>query len=486
MKILFIQDNALNESLALTELSAFLKAKGHICGLLITKKTRQIFNKIRNFTPDLLIFPCSLGGHSLWVLEKAQAIKKKKVKIPIVLGGIYPTLFPDIILNNSIDIICLGEAELPISELAYKLEKKEDIRYIQSLWVKENGKVYKNGVDSLIQNLDSLPLPDRELYYRNRFIRNLPIKRFITGRGCIHSCSFCFNPLLMERYGKNRNYVRYKSVDRVISEIEYIKRRYPLRFVHFSDDIFGNDRQWLFEFAETYKKNISLPFSCNMGVDLIDEERIMFLKKAACNNIVIGIESGNEKLRRTILNKDITNGQIIKAAALIKKFGIRLTTFNMIGLPGETIENIFETVALNQKIKSDFQRLKIIFPYPFSKLSKISLEYGYLNHAFFENKNLNENLLKCTKRPRIYFKSKEKMQIENLYFFFALCIKFPAVIPFIKKVINLPLTFLFTLLDLLNPYFEKKIFEIDWLSGFRYFFRVGNPSKRTTNFHSLI
>ncbi len=486
MKILFIQDNAINESLALTELSAFLKSKYYVCELLIAKEAKIIFKKIESFAPELLIFPCSLSGHNLWVLEKAKEIKRRWKQIPIVLGGIYPTLFPDIILNENIDIICLGEAELPILELVNKLEDKMDIRYIQGLWVKNNGNVYRNEIKGLIQDLDSLPLPDRELYYKNEFIRALPMKRFITGRGCMHRCSFCFNPLLMKGYSKSGKYVRYKSVNRVISEIEYIRLRYPLKFVHFSDDIFGSDKEWLFEFAKMYKKNISLPFSCNMSVDLIDEEKLMWLKKANCNNIIIGIECGNETLRRTVLNKDITNSQIIKVASLIKKFDIRLTTFNMIGLPGETVENIFETIELNKTIKSDFQRLQIIFPYPFSELSSFSLKHGYLDPAFFERKSLDKNLLRYSKRPRVYFNLTKKVQIENIYFFFLICIKFPILIQFVKKVINLPLTFLFSGLDLLKSYFEKKIFRIDWISGLRYFFHTGNPSKRTTNFHSLI
>lgn len=486
MRILFIQDNAINESLALTELSAFLKSKGHICDLLIVRETKYIFKRINDFKPNLFIFPCSLSAHNIWVLRMTKEIKKIWKDIPIVLGGIYPTLFPDVILNENIDIVCMGEAELPILELITRLENKMDIKRIQGLWIKEDEKIYRNEIKSLIQNLDSLPLPDRELYYRKKFIRNLPMKRFVTGRGCIHRCSFCFNSLLMVKYNNNGKYVRYKSVNRVISEIDYMKIRYPLKFIHFSDDIFGSDKEWLSEFVKIYKKNILLPFSCNMSIDLIDEEKLIWLKEANCNNIVIGIECGNETLRRTVLNKNITNEQIIKAASLIKKFGIRLTTFNMIGLPGETIEDILETIKINKKIESDFQRLQIIFPYPFSELASFSIRHDYLDNTFFESKNLYRNLLRYSKRPRVYFNSKEKLQIENIYFFFSLCVKFPILISCVKKVINFPLTFLFSTLDLLKPYFEKEIFRIDWISGLRYFFHTGNPSKRTTNFHSLI
>ena len=377
MKILFIQDSALNESLALTELSGFLKSLGHDCALLLEREEKDLWGEAEKFSPDIFLIPCSLFAHK-WAISIAKMIKSRFDK-PVILSGTHPTFFPDILEKEEcIDIICIGETELPVSELLSRMEISSDITTIKNLWVKIKGRVYKNEVESLVRDLGDLPLPDRELYYRYRFIRDLPMKRFSSGRGCCHSCAYCLEPLLREKYKYKVNYARKKSVDRVIEEILWIKDKFPLRSLHFSDDIFTFDKKWVIEFADKYRRQIGLPFTFNADADELDEEIISAVKGANCSGIAIGIETGSERIRNFIMDKGISNRDLIRIAGLIKKYKLKLITFNMLALPGESIEEAFETLRLNNKIKTDFIRLTIAFPMPMTRFTLYALKKGFI------------------------------------------------------------------------------------------------------------
>ena len=121
--------------------------------------------------------------------------------------------------------------------------------------------------------LDELPLPDRELYYKYRFLRDMPMKRFISSMGCPYPCTFCHEPVIRSMYKQETksDYVRRKSVRRTVDEIKYIADRYPLKHVHFSDDLFfiRNSYKWLEEFAEVYPKEVGIPWNCNIRYDSV-------------------------------------------------------------------------------------------------------------------------------------------------------------------------------------------------------------------------
>lgn len=482
MKILFLQDNAINESLALTELSGFLKANGHVCELLIEREEKNLIESIDKISPDIFLIPCSLYAHK-WVLNVAKNVKEHWDK-PIVLGGTHATFFPEIILDKNIDIVCRGEAEGAILELLNKLEKGESIKRIKNLWVKTEDNIYKNDLRNLVENLDSFPLPDRELYYKYSFIKNITTKRFASGRGCVNNCSFCLNPILRKQYANKGSYVRKKSCERVISEIaEIIIRKHPLKSVHFSDDIFVSDKKWLEKFVKLYKKEINLPFTCNSSAEFLDEDIVKMLKAGGCRGVAIGLETGRESLRMMILGKKVTNEDIEKAAMLVKKYGMKLTTFNMLALPGETIEDAFETIKLNHKIKADYTRITLTLPLPNTALMEYSKKEG-----FFDPRNDNIDYCTCLLLEKFsaVFKSKYKNEFNNLIHLFRITAKFPILFNLAKKIIKLPNSRIFFAADIAAPYFEKKMLNVSWLSGFIYFLHVGDPGRRTTNFTTLI
>ena len=204
------------------------------------------------------------------------------------------------------------------------LEQNGDASAIKNLWVKKGAEIIKNEVRDLIQDFDTLPMPYRKIYYKYKFIRDLPVKRFISGIGCPYQCTFCHNPLHIQLFKGKGKFVRKKSVRRVIDEIRAVSDTYVLKNVHFSDDTFVLDKQWLQEFLETYRQEINMPFSCNIRIDQVDESMVRDMAHSGCYGVSFGIESGSERIRNNILKKNLDQNTIINNAKIIKKYGIKI------------------------------------------------------------------------------------------------------------------------------------------------------------------
>lgn len=325
-------------------------------------------------------------------------------------------------------------------DLANALDKKDEIANIPNLWVKKDGRVYKNDLRPLTQDLDEFPFPDRDIYSKYLFFRLEHTKMFITSRGCPYDCSYCYNQKLRDLYRNKGKYLRHRKVEKVIEEIKLLKNTHQLKTVCFMDDTFIFDRNWVSEFLRIYKKEINLPFFCLGTADrLPDEELIQEFKISGCYGIYFGIESGNEEIRHKVLNKKVSNEQIIKAARLLKKYGLKFRAYNMIGLPGETVENVYETIQINIDARTDFPFCSIFTPYWGTRLCDYAVEKGVL-----ERKN-NPDDFYTSFYAYSLLKQKDITEIVNLQRFFQTVVLFPKLFPLIKKLAKLPPNIFFRL-----------------------------------------
>ncbi len=391
MKTLFIFRNA--EWLGIEYLSSVLKKAGHQTKLLFNPGAGDIefkipfFEKIGNidaviieeairYNPDLIAFS-SLTNIYSW--QKKIAVElKKHLAAPIIFGGIHATAVPDQMLSQDfVDMVCIGEGEEALVELAHAMANHENIYSIQNIWFKNNGSIIKNSVRPLIHDLDVLPFPDKEIFYKyGCFYDRLYI---MTGRGCPFSCSYCYNATYKNLYGSKNPYVRRRSVRNVIDEILYFRSRYPIKEIFFYDDIFTIQKQWLEEFASSYPKEVGLPYKCLIHVDTIDEEIMRLLSKSGCYYVDMGLESGNEKIRKQLLYRNTTNEQIKRVAHLLRKYRIPFTTLNMVGLPSEAQEEMWDTVDLNIAIKPNNALFTTFYPFPNTPLTDRAELLGYID-----------------------------------------------------------------------------------------------------------
>lgn len=433
MKLVFIQD-ILYEHLGLCYLSAVLKKAGHEVDLIVPSEYKKGKNYLDDMKDaDAALFPVAISVEK-WFLEKAKEVKEA-LGIPTIFGGPHTTFYPDIINDPNVDFIVQGEAEDAVLELVNALEKKEDPSNILNVGTKEK----INPLRPLADNLDDIPFADRELYYKKyKFLANLPTKRFMSGRGCPRSCTFCYVPSMRKIYRKEDGsmlgkYLRKRSVRNVINEIKDVRSKYSLHTVRFSDDTFGWHRPWFNEFLKIYKEEINLPFTFLFVAGELDEESIKLLSETNISSVYFGIESGNEKIRNDLYKKKVSNEQIYETARLLNKYKIKFGTYNIIGNPNETVEEAFETIKMNAKIKTNYPNCTIAQPYPNTGLYEYAkdnnlLEFQENNGKIDFNTMFNNSVLKL----------EHKKRFENLQKFFYLGSKFPILIPVIKVLIKLP------------------------------------------------
>ncbi|MFH1415445.1 MAG: radical SAM protein [Elusimicrobiota bacterium] len=421
-------------------ISAMLKKHGHEVELVMDADIENNVREILKLKPDIVAFSTiTASGEFEWALETVSRLKAAGNRIISVLGNLHPTLFPEeSIKEEAVDIICRGEGEYAMLELSNSIDANTSYTDIAGLWIKEQGRIARNPLRPLI-DLDELPFPDRELYQKYGYFNKPSSIDVLAGRGCVFDCSYCYNQLTRKLYNSNSKFARKHSVGRVVTELTELKLKYNPKSFTFVDEYFTIDRKWIAEFSEKYSAHIGLPFVCNIQAASADEDTIAALAKAGVSKVCFGLESGNEKIRKEILNKNIGNDQIIACAKLLHKYGIKFLTANILGLPGESVDNALETVTLNRLIKTDYLYFSIFQPYPGLKISKYCLEKGLLPNM--ENASYDSTYFKNS--PLV---QKDIRRLVNLHKLFYLAVKTPVPLNFLKLIIKLPANFIFDLI----------------------------------------
>jgi len=278
-------------------------------------------------------------------------------------------------------MICVGEGEMALLELVSKIEKGDDYTQVQNIWVKKNGQITRNPVRPLLQDLDSLPYPNRSLLDKRYIYNETNGTNFITGRGCPYLCTYCINANLQKLYRGKGKFIRFRKVWSVIDEIRQVKERYNIKKVTFSDDTFTLNKKRSIKFLRAYRQEIGLPFLCQTRVELVDKELLKELKKAGCVSLDMGIESGNDFLRKEIMNRKMSKDQIVMAFRLAREVGIKTASFNMIGVPFETCKTIRETIEVNRSAKPESILCTIFMPFEGTKLGNICKENGWIKNS---------------------------------------------------------------------------------------------------------
>ncbi|KPJ68688.1 hypothetical protein AMJ44_05750 [candidate division WOR-1 bacterium DG_54_3] len=362
-------------------LSAVLKKEGHETSLFhVTKPVNRskFIKTVEKEAPDLIGFSAT---SPMFPLVRQYASWLSGMAVPTICGGIHPTIAPEESIGvKGIDIICRGEGEAPLAELCQRIKKNEDIGNIPNLWTKCNDTIVKNPLRPLLDDLDSLPYPDRSIFsYATLFHERLGGATFVASRGCPYNCTYCCNHLLRKIYGSQHKPVRFRSVDNLVGEIRQVIKDYPfVKSLVFDDDILFLKRTWSKEFAEKCGKQIQLPLTCNARPDVTDKTMVKLMKKAGCHHVKFGLESGNEYISNEVLNRHLTNESIKNAFALCKKTGLVAESFNMIGVPHDTPATILDTIKLNAMIGVDKMQISIYQPYQGTRLADQCDEQNYI------------------------------------------------------------------------------------------------------------
>jgi len=358
-------------------ISAVMKHLGHKVTLFhfTSMPTKEEFiSNLEKSKPDLICLSFTeenLEEVKIWY----EYLNQNFSNVPNLAGGTYPTLFPEGALEiDGADMVCIGEGEIPLTELLQKMGNKEKYDDVLSLWVKQkNGEIVKNPIAPLQIDLDKFPKLDVRLFDHSSLeTSNSNLKRlyFKASRGCPFNCSYCASPAIRKIYPNKERYVRFYSPKRTIGIIEELIELNPgVKSVQFADDILPYRIEWFNEFAHCYKEKINLPYRCYIHLGLINLEVVNLLKYSGCYRVNCGIESANPRILKDAYNRGVKKEKMAEGLYLLKKAGLQIHGSNIIGYYDETMDEILNTIKFNASHPVDIPIVSILNPYNGTKLN---------------------------------------------------------------------------------------------------------------------
>ncbi len=313
------------------------------------------------------------------------ARKAKKLGKMTILGGPHASFnAEECMLHREVDYILVGEGEKCFLNLVKKLLYKQPVDNVPSLVYRKNEKIIFNKMESLIDDLDSIPFPARDLIPMTAYRSHTNDTSIIASRGCPYSCKFCAGTLM------GRHMYRKRNEKFVIQEIIEIVSKYGFERITFFDDIFTADRNYVLNICEQLKKEqLGIKFSCQTRVNYIDNELLKNMREAGFDKIFFGVESGNQNILN-MYDKKIKLSNVEQAVEQCKKNNIRPFLSFIIGLPEDTKETIIDSINFAIKLQVNDVWFQPFTPFPGTIAFKEALENGLINKRdFIENENYN-------------------------------------------------------------------------------------------------
>jgi anaerobic magnesium-protoporphyrin IX monomethyl ester cyclase len=384
LKIVFIDPNLsgmLSQNVGLAYVISSVEKRHKVKLLDLTfqseKYKKYILMQLENEKPDLV--GLSVTSFSFRVsLEISQLIKIRYPATQIIWGGGYPTLFPEESISQSpIDAICIGEGEISALEYLNRLEAGQELN-VEGIWYKDTkGQLHKNPLRSFKENIDDLVFPNWDHWSIEKHLQKslyfIPgAVKFLASRGCPYNCSFCSSEAI--RNAIPGKYYRARAPQNIIQEIKFNESKYwekGFRIIHFADEIFGLNYDFLQDFCRLFKEeglNKKFSWCCATRADIITQDWARIAADSGCVWVWLGIESADEHIRNGVYAKKITQDQIIKATNYLRNNGIAYNFSMMIGCPEDTRETIAQSMQLIKTLNPATFDISFYQPLPKTQL----------------------------------------------------------------------------------------------------------------------
>ncbi|MFH1229781.1 MAG: radical SAM protein [Candidatus Aenigmatarchaeota archaeon] len=407
-----VKDVSLMEPpLGICYLAATLEKEGYEVKIIDAEAERlatdALVKKVEELKPGVIGLTCTTPMVAS-VKRTSEALKKALPDSKIVVGGPHVTAVPEDLLKESyIDIAAIGEAEHTIVDLVKHIEENKSLKGCKGIAFKEDGKIVKTECRPLIEDVDKIPFPARHLLSIDKYMHATIVSRktkknytnIMSSRGCPFKCIFCGS---RTTFG---GVARFRTPKLVVDEIEECYNKYDIGMFGFSDDTLTVKKEHISEICnEIIKRKLEIVWFAQARVSTVDKEILELMKKAGCEAVHYGYESGNQEILNNI-KKGITLQQAIDATRITKEVGIKIHGYFMIGNPGETEETIKQTIAFAKKLDPDTAQFTMATPFPGTELYEIFLsksheikefkDYRWYNDAVFVPSGMTkEQLLK--------------------------------------------------------------------------------------------
>jgi radical SAM superfamily enzyme YgiQ (UPF0313 family) len=392
MKVLFILPNIVGDkgkptapSPGISYIAAFLLKNNHevsVVDMRIFPKTSYIFDKISRFRPDFIGISFMTKEY-LKSYKLIKQIKEEFPDIPLILGGPHPSTVEEKVLEDTpADLAVMSEGEETFLEICNGVLYPK----IKGLIWRKDKKIIKNEKRPFIEDLDSLPFPAYELFPMEKYVdKKIPI---VSSRGCPYQCIYCAMKKVMGAKWRAR------SAENVFNEIRYWYNK-SYSFFHIVDDNFTLDMERAERICDLIiKNNLKIKWDLRNGVrvDRLNERLLEKMKKAGCFYLALGIESFDSEVLKK-MKKGSTRERSIEAIKLVKKVGIPVGAFFMVGLPGDTFNKFLETYKLAKSMDLEEVRFYNVVPFPETELFDIIKEKGQFLKDPSEYLNLSSKFL---------------------------------------------------------------------------------------------
>ncbi len=317
-------------------------------------------------TPDIILFSV-MSNQWPRACALANAIRVLDPKPIIGIGGVHVASDPSSVTTvRCFDFAVSGEADLQIAEWLKNSDGLRDVNRSSPIVL----------TASAPEALDLILRPNLRIFSTD-LIRDYP--GVIFSRGCPYHCTYCNS-----RNGGLTGRVRWKSPDRAIDEVRDLLEYATPSYLLIDDDTLLKNPRWLRAFCTLYAREFEIPFYCNARPETITAELVELLAKSHCEAIGIGIESGSYRLRAEVLGRPMTDERIRNAFSVARAAGLKTWSFNMVGIPGETYEDVQALVELNQRCSPDYVRLSVYTAYPGTPLGDSYSSHTHNAHSYFQ------------------------------------------------------------------------------------------------------
>ncbi|MBI4287981.1 MAG: cobalamin B12-binding domain-containing protein [Chloroflexi bacterium] len=319
----------------------------------------EVETVIARHQPDLVGITVMTARYGS-ALNVSKIVKRLSKDVPVVWGGIHPTIMADDCLKHpEVDVVVRGEGEYVFKNL---VEHFGQFGSMAGISYRDGTKFVHNPPMPLIHNLDSLPFPAKHLIVDKEKMPRESFGNILGARGCPFDCIFCGAHLIWSHK------VRHRSPENVVREIRETKNNFRTNYFVFEDDTFTVNKKYVLALCDLLiKERMRILWSCKTRADLISDDLIAKMREAGCDSIEIGIESGSDETLQK-MKKGITTEQVVLAKALLEKYKIKMESGFMFGFPWETKEDFQETTAFMKKVSPLWPMYSIVTPYPGTEL----------------------------------------------------------------------------------------------------------------------
>lgn len=363
---------------------------------------RDIEEEINKFKPDIIGITSVTQNYNK-AIEYAKIAKR--YDLPVIMGGVHISALPST-LTNDMDVGVIGEGEETIIDLFNLFEEKgyldkNELEKIDGICFRRKDKLIVTKKRNPIQPLDSIPMPDRDLF---------TIKKstyMFTSRGCCYRCTFCASSRF---WGK----VRFFSAEYVVNEIKHLIKKYNVEYIEFWDDLFIIDKNRLRQMLELLKKEDILgkvSFSCNVRSNLVDDEMVQLLRQINVTSVGMGLESGSPNTLEYLKGRNISIKDHINAVETLRRYGMGIHASFIIGSPKESREDILQTFRFIKENRLNSFDIYVLTPFPgtpvwdYAKTRNLVCEdmnWDILNVNFGENHDNAIILSEMLSKEEIY------------------------------------------------------------------------------------